>query len=147
MSDQPGVLPGLPGDGGEFRFLPPSRPHCPHSQEFAAWTEGVCESAISEASPTAINQAKVFLLNRYFQWRAQAPKSHRGISGAGQGHICIYEVFETAYLKLHAAELNLVPPPIEKIVAPPPQASRPGPLAGLVIGMVDPDPEFGDLPE
>lgn len=120
---------------------------CIYAQQFQEWVTTLFDRRLQEPSQLAVNQCKVFLLDKYFQYRRSVPQSHKSVGGTGRGHYCIFSVFEYAYSKLHATELDLVPPPIERISKPPPPASRPGPLNGLVIGMVDPDPEFGDLPE
>ncbi len=64
---------------------------------------------LNPPDPVRINQMKLRLLDRYFEWVAVAPKAHR-YKTSTQGHLCLYHVFKEAYDKLKALELALTPP-------------------------------------
>jgi hypothetical protein len=102
---------------------------CPHARKFAEWSATLVETS-QGPNLVKVNQAKVLLLDRYFEWRSYVPKSHRNRVGPG-GHRCIYHVFEQTYEKLKVIELSLTPPPLFLPPPPPP----PPQIAGLFLGM------------
>src|SRR5687768_8135942 len=70
--------------------------YCAPAQQFAQWAENLVVDVGDSLSLLAIQQAKVQLLDKYFEWRAYVPKSHRDRLGAS-GHYCIFQVFASAY--------------------------------------------------
>src|SRR4051812_6758926 len=96
-------------------FSPQGQPaHCPYAEKFNQWTETLYASvghAVKQdnaSAAVAVNQAKVLLVDRYFEWRMAAPKAHR--NRTGEGHICLFHVFDETYRPLRATELSLPPP-------------------------------------
>lgn len=81
----------------------------PLAQLFAAWAKDIYLPAIQRRDIVALNQAKLRLLDRFFEWRASIPKKYRNDFMA---------VFEDAYHQLKIAELSLTPP---VLFLPPPQ--------------------------
>jgi hypothetical protein len=71
----------------------------------------------SARAAVAIGQAKVLLVDAYFNWRTAVPKSHRNYTGSG--HICLWHVYEETYRTIRAAELCITPP-LLFLPAPPP---------------------------
>jgi hypothetical protein len=107
---------------------------CPYARKFAEWSASLI-SVSQEPSLVEVNQAKVLLLDKYFEWRSHVPKSHRNRVGPG-GHRCIYHVFEQTYEKLKVIELSLTPPLL--FLPPPPPPPPPTPqIAGLFLGGLD----------
>lgn len=112
---------------------------CPLAASFAAWANELVDRILGEPDVVAINQAKVLLVDRFFEYRNYAPKKHRVISNSGGGHICIFQVFEEHYERLKAVELALTPPllflpepPRELVTAEPPVQ-----IAGIFLGEVE----------
>jgi hypothetical protein len=102
---------------------------CPYARQFAEWAANL----ISESQrPTLVelNQAKVMLTDRYYEWRSYVPKGHRNRIGPG-GHRCIFHVFEQTYQKLKVIELSLTPPPLFLPPPPPPPPQIPSLFLGL----------------
>ncbi len=96
-------------------FSPQTPPtYCAYAAKFKQWSETLCTS-VGEAvrydnarAAVAINQGKVLLVDKYFEWRAAAPKSHR--NRTAEGHTCLFHVFDETYRTLRAIELSLTPP-------------------------------------
>src|SRR5262245_52349760 len=82
--------------GAEPLEEPPN--YCPYAQRFAQWAEELCVKSIQTPSLVALNQGKVLLIDKYFEWRSCVPKRHRSL--AEGGHTCIFQVFATAYERL-----------------------------------------------
>lgn len=106
---------------------------CDFAKHFRAWTKQYCEPAIQSGDLIQLNQCKIRLLDRYFEWRAAVPKSHRNRIGE-HSHICIFHIFEVAYNALRVAELSISGPPL---YLPPPPEQKPLPrFGGYYIGEV-----------
>lgn len=111
---------------------------CSYAKKFQEWATKLCSDATSSYHQVAINQAKIFLVDRYYEWRTVVPRDHRYyIGGARAGaHICIFQVFEDAYGQLRLAELG-IDPPLLSLPAPPPPPEPPPPppqIAGIFLG-------------
>lgn len=118
--------------------IPPSQPdRCNFAQGFFEWANELCANASERKSTVFVNQAKVLLLDKYFEWRAFVPKSHRNRIG-GSGHICVFQVFAEAYERLKVLELSITPPMLflpPTLPAPSPPQALPTPqIAGIFIG-------------
>ncbi|MCL5960830.1 MAG: hypothetical protein M1358_16275 [Chloroflexi bacterium] len=113
--------------------LPDEEPRrCVFAQEFFRWTSQLCLGVAQDPSIVCVNQAKILLLDRYFEWRSFAPKSHRNRLGTN-GHNCIFQVFSETYERLKVVELSLTPPMLF-LPSPPPPAPAPPQIAGIFIG-------------
>ena len=126
---------------GEFSPQAPS-PYCPYATKFKQWTETLYASVgqavqdDSSGAAVAVNQAKVLLVDKYFEWRSAAPKAHR--NRTGEGHICLFHVFDETYRTLRAVELSLTPPLL--FLPPPPAEPPPQPvykLTGIPLGDIE----------
>jgi len=104
---------------------------CPYARRFAKWSASLIESS-QQPSVVIVNQAKILLIDKYFEWRIHVPKSHRNHIGSG-GHRCIYHVFEQTYEKLKLIELALTPP----LLFLPPPPSPPVQYSGIFLGLAD----------
>jgi len=136
------------GDSG-FRLADAPPNLCEPASAFSTWADGLVEAAVQKQTVVAIHQAVLLLTQRYFTWRDSVPKRHRMLSGVNGGHICIFAVFEAYYRRLREAELALEPPPLAvapvvplapRTIPATPQRTR---FDGLLIGDLEPDPEFG----
>src|SRR3990172_4786725 len=107
---------------------------CRYAQEFSGWTEDLLEF-VEEPSVVSVNQAKVLLLDKYFEWRRFVPQSHRRRLG-NTGHCCIYQVFASTYDRLKLVELSLTPPMLF-LPPPPPPPPPPPQIAGIFLGQLD----------
>ncbi len=113
---------------------------CVYARKFSEWAEELCAGAIQGQTIIGINQAKVQLLDKFFEWRTFAPKRHRNYAATGAngpiGHTCIFHVFEAAYDRLKVLELSLTPPLLFLPPPTPPPAPPPPPpqIAGVFIG-------------
>jgi hypothetical protein len=101
---------------------------CPFARKFAEWAASLIETS-KEPELVSVNQAKVMLIDKYFEWRSYVPKSHRNRVGSS-GHRCIYHVFEQDYEQLKILELSLTPPLLFLPPPPPP----PPQIAGIFLG-------------
>lgn len=111
-------------------------PLCRFAAEFQPWAEALLSNTLGKRSMIGINQAKLLLLDKYFEWRNVAPRGHRDKMST-TGHCCLWHVFEAAYNRLREAELTLTPPILDTpsasrlaLPSPPPPAQ----IAGIFIG-------------
>lgn len=105
---------------------------CVFAQRLFDWSSELVASVSNNASIVFVNQAKVLLLDKYFEWRSFVPKSHRNRLGA-IGHSCIFQVFCEAYESLKVVELSLTPPMLF-LPQPQPAMTLPPQIAGIFIG-------------
>lgn len=107
------------------------REKCYYAARFLEWAETLCSE--NGWSVVAVNQAKVLLIDKYFEWRNSVPKTHRDRTGE-RGHFCIFHVFEHAYRKLRLKELSMTPPMlfVPEVKAEP----RMRPIPALFLGEV-----------
>src|SRR5690242_1756297 len=109
---------------GDFSPQGQQLQHCVYALKFKQWTDNMClavNDAVQQDSTSAavtVNQAKVLLVDKYFEWRAVSPKSHRNRAG-DTSHLCLFHVFDETYRILRAIELSLTPP-LLFLPAPPP---------------------------
>jgi hypothetical protein len=115
----------------DFEFAEPQPNQCRFALKFAEWAEEYCRIG-EDASIVSVNQAKVMLLDKYFEWYNVVPRSHRRRIGSS-GHVCIYQVFMGCYERLKLAELTLMPPLLLLPSKPPP----PPQIAGIFLGDID----------
>ncbi len=121
-------------DSFEELALPPETPTCSFAQRFAGWVNELFATMITDPTIVSVNQAKILLVDKYFEWRAVVPKSHRARLGK-TGHHCLYQVFEQSYERLKVIELSLTPPML--FIPPPPTPKPPPQIAGIFLGELD----------
>lgn len=133
-----GITAELWGD-----FSPQPQPaYCAYATKFKIWGDTLCASvgqAVQQDSAraaVAINQAKVLLVDKYFEWRAAAPKAHRNYTG--ESHSCLFHVADETYRTLRAIELSVTPPLLFLPPAPPQRVPKTLSIADVV--------SFGALP-
>jgi hypothetical protein len=122
-----------------FADVDPKRPEpvhgdrdlCPYAEEFLEWAEALCDEHCRTLIKIA--QAKVLLLDKYYDWRDYVHRSHRFHTGE-QGHFCIFHVLDYAYRRLRLAELSLTGPMLF-VPKPPPPAPPPSMPAGTILGL------------
>jgi hypothetical protein len=107
---------------------------CFYGKSFSIWADELV--AENSGSLVKINQAKVLLVDRYFEWRAYVPKNHRN-RVSERSHLCIWHIFELTHRKLRLAELAqtgplLFLPPEQSGVASAPMAQIPALFLGDV---------------
>ena len=112
---------------------------CVFAQSFSQWVMGLFK-CLEDPSIVAVNQAKVLLQDKYFEYYRYVSKKHRK-HRSPRGHICIFQVYEAAYDQLKVIELQITPPmmfvPEEKPIEPPPPR-----IAGIFMGeVIDMDDE------
>ena len=97
---------------GEFGLPDEEQPKfCVYAQKFNTWAEELVVAATRAATVVGINQTKVRLLDRYWEWYAVVPKKHRTyLGGTRNSHVCVFQVFQIAYERLRVVELSLTPP-------------------------------------
>lgn len=118
----------------DFEFSEMEQNCCDYAAEFSEWADELC-SVIDDPDVVAVNQAKVLLMDKYFEWRSIVPKNHRNKTSP-VGHLCIFHVFEKAYILLKVAELSLTPPMLF-LPPPPPPPPPPPQIAGIYLGEFD----------
>ena len=112
-------------------------PLCRFAAAYQSWAETLITPTLQPPTLVGINQAKILLLDKYFEWRNIAPRGHRDKVNT-TGHICLWHVFEAAYNRLKEAELSLTPP-LLFVPAPPPALPAPAPqpppsIPGIFLG-------------
>lgn len=129
-------------------FSSPAQPqYCPYSAQFQKWVDKLLASIKpalkkdSVSAAIAINQAKVLLIDKYFEWLAATPKSHHNRTGGD--HLCLSNVFHNSYLVIKTGELMVSPPLL--FLPPPPPARMPRNLS--IADVVAFGPVGLDLPE
>lgn len=100
-------------------------PLCRFAAAFQPWAETLIRPLLQQPTLIGINQAKILLLDKYFEWRNIAPRGHRDKVTVA-GHTCLWHVFEAAYTRLREVELSLTPPMLF-VPAPPPALPTPTP--------------------
>lgn len=118
----------------DFEFVETTPPLCSYAQAFAAWADVALH--IEDGSLVTINQAKVLLVDKYFDFFSCVPKNHRYYFNPKQ-HICIFQVFVDVYRRIRTRELMLTPPML--FIPPPPAPPLPPPPAPQIAGIF-----FGD---
>jgi hypothetical protein len=128
---------------GDFNPSPPPT-YCAYGRQFKVWVDALCAAVAQDVQQNgagavvAVNQAKVLLVDKLFEWQAAAPKAHRNYTG--EGHTCILRVFSDCYRALKAFELSLTPPLLLLPPAPPRRAPRTLSIADVVsFGAVLPE--------
>lgn len=94
-------------DDTEFTFslFEEAQPqYCAYSLQYRTWAMELVGSTLAEQDHIRIAQAKVMLLDKYYQWRAAIPRRH------ARRHLCVLDVLDEAYQTLKAAELSITPP-------------------------------------
>lgn len=111
---------------------------CVYAAKFSEWTTALCANVTQAPSIVGVNQSKVLLLDKYFEWRNAVPRSHRNRVGK-LGHVCLFHMFERAYEHLKVIELALTPPLLFLPSPPPPPPPAPPPpeIAGIFIGELE----------
>lgn len=124
-------------DVNEENTGPSYENHCGYARLFHHWgTELLVEYIHTDPTPMRLAQAKVLLVDRYFEWRSTIPKSHRMPLGE-KGHICLHQVFEQFFLKIRLVQLSVMPVQIFTLpTPPPPPPARPSALLGITLGEV-----------
>jgi hypothetical protein len=110
---------------------------CGHARDFAAWIEENIQAVLKYPTPISLNQSKLRLLDRYFDYRAAVTKAHRDCIGE-RNHLCIFHIFERAFQQLRLCELKLTPPLL--FIPPAPAApSMPTPkqVVDVIFGFPD----------
>jgi hypothetical protein len=108
--------------------LPEPQPYCVYAQRFLAWATQLTTNVAQAPHIVFVNQAKILLVDKYFEWRHSVPRTHRNRLGSN-GHVCIFQTFVDAYDQLRVVELSLTPPPLYLPAAP-----EPAQIAGIFIG-------------
>ena len=107
-----------------FEFAEPTVPYCQFAEAFSNWAESALHIG-SNASLVQLNQSKILLIDRYFDFFSIVPKDHRYYFNP-KSHICIYQVFMEYYRRIRTRELSISPPRIyEPLPPPPPPPPRP----------------------
>lgn len=114
----------------EFEFEEVTAHFCRYAEAFQNWASTTLE--INSADLVTLNQAKVLLVDKYFEFFSIVPKNHRYYFHP-KGHICIYQVFLDTYRRIKARELSLTPPML--FIPPPPKPTPPPPPAPQIAGI------------
>lgn len=101
---------------------------CIFALRFQEWVDRLLR-VLENPEVVLINQAKVLLTDKFFDWQRFVPQSHRQRLGI-HGHTCVFQVFEDAYEKLRFVELNLTPPMLFLPHDPP----KPHNIGGIAYG-------------
>jgi hypothetical protein len=112
----------------DFEFFEEPVQLCRYAQAFSDWVAQALDVS-QDPNVIVVNQAKLLLVDKYFEFYSVVPKRHRKHLG-DRGHTCIFQVFLHVYQQLKALELSLTPPMLFLPPPPPP----PPQIAGIFIG-------------
>lgn len=73
---------------------------CEHAVAFVAWANERFEHLSNEPTPATLNQARLELLDKYFDWLQAVSNQHRITVPGANSHVCILEVFQAGYFYL-----------------------------------------------
>lgn len=115
--------------GGEPTEEPdPFDHYCSYARIFKRWVDETLDKYVRHGvDEVRLAQAKMLLLDRYFEFRSYAPKGHRDKLG-DKGHVCIYGVLVEAYHEIRMAQLSLNPP---EVLIVPSKAEQTNPLTSF----------------
>ena len=114
----------------DFEFAGVTENFCRYARAFASWANATLH--IDDAGLVELNQSKVLLVDKYFEFFSIVPKDHRYYFHP-KGHICIFQVFLDTYRRIKARELSLTPPML--FIPPPPKPPLPPPPAPQIAGI------------
>lgn len=112
----------------DFDLSEDSVSYCRYARAFSDWVSQTLDIG-GGLDIVAVNQAKVLLVDKYFEYFNVVGKQHR-YHLSPKGHFCIFHVFLKSYQQLKALELSLTPPLLFLPRRPPPPAQ----IAGIFIG-------------
>jgi hypothetical protein len=125
----------LTGEEEETEPLDPLANHCPPARTFRLWCTEMLERYVRQKPDTLrLSQAKVLLVDRFFEFMSCAPKSHRDKT-SGKGHVCLYQVFMETLTEIRMAQLSLSPPEVFVVPAKPASETPPVSLVQLKPAM------------
>lgn len=89
---------------------------CTHATAFIEWTDDRFGHLGITSSAAELNQVRLELLDKYFDWLQIVPMLHRTTVPTEDAHVCILEVFQASYfyltdLGLRSKFHESVPPP------------------------------------
>src|SRR5215213_7431933 len=82
---------------------------CAYAQEFATWRDTVCQAALASTNLIVLNQIRLKVVNRYYEFFVSVPKAHQRCLGSRK-HVCIFSVFIETMQLLKEHELRIDPP-------------------------------------
>ena len=62
---------------------------CSFAASFSEWADALLDRTLNDPDVVAINQAKVLLLDRFFDYQNYVPRKHRTGGNPNGGHTCI----------------------------------------------------------
>ncbi len=92
---------------------------CAYAKQFVAWRDTVCQKALASSNVILLNQTRLKVANRYYEFYVSVPEYHKHCLGNGD-HLCIFSVFIETMHKLREHELNIDPPLLFEPPPPPP---------------------------
>lgn len=101
---------------------------CEFAQAFQEWGESALNLHL-HSSLIEVARAKVYLVDKYFEWFSIVPKKHR-YHLSPRGHTCIFHVFIRFYRRLKVLELSQT----RNLLVEPPPPPLPPQIAGIFIG-------------
>lgn len=104
---------------------------CEFARSFMGWGDQLFNDK-KEYTLISINQAKIHLIDKFFEWYWYLPRSHR-IRLNPKRHICIFQVLVTLYQRLKVIELAITPPLMFVPPEPPPMKILPRPTLGAIF--------------
>lgn len=99
------------GESHERAQADPYAHYCEYARSFAQWSVELVRTYGADDDMMRLAQAKVLLLDKYFEFRSYVPKVHKDRT-AEKGHVCLYHVFVEAYRRIRMKEMTIAPPKI-----------------------------------
>ena len=111
----------------DLKVVAEQPPMCSYAAKFSEWADQLCAEVTKESKIATVNQGKLLLQDKYFEWTKPVPPQHRVHSG--KSHLCIFQVYAQTYERLRAIELSLKP--LLLPAEPLPQ------YAGIILGQLE----------
>jgi hypothetical protein len=102
---------------------------CFYAKPFAAFCDKLVTDTRARLTDVTLNVAQLHLQATFWSWHKQAPPTCRRHLTGQDGILCLLQLYEEAWDKLHEMELNVLPPRLQP-PAPIQVVDVPGVFAG-----------------
>lgn len=110
-----------------------SRRLCFYAKPFAAFCEALVTDTQAKLTDVTVNVAELHLQTKFWSWYKQAPPACRRHLTGKNGIICLLQLYEETWDKLHELEAKVLPPRLQPPPPPPPVV----PIEGTMLGEFD----------
>jgi hypothetical protein len=83
---------------------------CRWAAEFEEWAVQHVQTVLRDSTIERINQGKLVLLDKYYEWRSSTPPNHKAQNGKRGKHRCLLDVMDDIYGVLNRTSRRISPP-------------------------------------